>query len=166
MAHGNLPPEVMEPPAPIRIGVSACLLGEAVRWDGSHRHDAYLAGTLGRVFSFVPVCPEVGIGLGIPRPPIRLEGDSAAPQARGAQERGLEVSARLAAYAAEQVNTLGGVAGYVLKRGSPSCGMERVPVYRSTGGPPAQTGVGIYARVLMHALPLLPVEEAGRLAEA
>jgi uncharacterized protein YbgA (DUF1722 family)/uncharacterized protein YbbK (DUF523 family) len=158
-------PHWMHPDQPIRVGISSCLLGEAVRFDGQHKHDAYVTGTLGRVFTLVPVCPEVAIGLGVPREPIRLVGDPAAPPAVGVRNAARDVSDALRAYGRRMAGELGDLSGYILKRGSPSCGMERVKVYRGKGGMPARQGVGLYAAELMAARPHLPVEEEGRLGD-
>jgi len=147
----------------IRLGISSCLLGQKVRFDGGHKHDRYLTDVLGRWVSWVPVCPEVDIGLGTPRPAIRLE-------AAGAQPRlvmpstGDDLTERMQRYAAAKVDELrhGDLDGYVLKRASPSCGMERVRLWGDDGSA-TRKGVGIYARILMERWPHLPVEEEGRL---
>jgi len=151
----------------IRIGISSCLLGERVRFDANHKHDSYITQTLGRYFEFVALCPEVAIGLGVPRQPIHLAGDPGAPRAIGVRDPSLDVTARLAAYGRRAARQLAGtspVSGYILKGKSPSCGMERVKVYGERGHAPRQ-GRGVYAGALMQALPLLPVEEEGRLAD-
>jgi uncharacterized protein YbgA (DUF1722 family)/uncharacterized protein YbbK (DUF523 family) len=149
----------------IRIGVSACLLGEAVRFDGGHKQDAYLNGTLSQYFEFVSVCPEVAIGLGTPREPIRLVGALANPRAVGVRSPQLDVTTKLEAYGRLMGRELRDLSGYILKRGSPSCGMERVKVYKSNGMPIGKSASGIYARAFMAAQPLLPVEEEGRLGD-
>ena len=148
----------------LRVGISSCLLGHEVRYDGGHKRDAFLVDTLGQVVEWVPVCPEVELGLGIPRESIRLEGDPAAPQLVAVKHRTNHTSA-MARLARRRVDALaaGGIGGYVRKKDSPSCGMIRVRVYGDGGGPPARTGVGAFARVLLDRLPLLPVEEEGRL---
>ena len=153
------------PMAPLRLGISACLLGQAVRWDGEHRHDPFLAETLGRFVEWVPVCPEVELGLGVPREPIRLEGDPAAPRlvAENSRRDLTRAMKRLACARAAELARLD-LVGYVLKKGSPSCGMERVRVHG--GGRPLRRGTGLFARALMERLPLLPVEEEGRLRDA
>ncbi|HUE30220.1 MAG TPA: DUF523 and DUF1722 domain-containing protein [Verrucomicrobiae bacterium] len=151
--------------APLRLGISACLLGQAVRYDGGHKRDPFLAETLGRFVEWVPVCPEVELGLGIPREPIRLEGDPAAPRLVAVKSRRdlTRAMARLARARAEQLARLD-LVGYVLKADSPSCGMERVRVHRDRG-PARRRGTGLFARTLMERLPLLPVEEEGRLRD-
>lgn len=146
----------------IRIGISSCLLGQSVRYDSGHKRDAYINDVLGRYFEYVPFCPEVAIGMGIPRPPIRLAGDPAQPRAIGVKVDGLDVTDKLIAYAESVVASDPQISGYLFKRGSPSCGMERVKVYTEKGMPNGAS-VGIYAGVVMRAMPLLPVEEEGRL---
>jgi uncharacterized protein YbgA (DUF1722 family)/uncharacterized protein YbbK (DUF523 family) len=150
-------------PTRIRLGISGCLLGEKVRFDGNHRLDSYISATLGRVFDFVSICPEVAIGMGVPRPPIRLEGDPVHPVAVGVQDRSVDVTAALEAFSRRQVTQLGDISGYILKSKSPSCGMERVKVYQPGAAP--RNGSGVYARTLMERHPLLPVEEDGRLGD-
>jgi uncharacterized protein YbgA (DUF1722 family)/uncharacterized protein YbbK (DUF523 family) len=144
------------------VGISSCLLGQQVRFDGGHKKDGWITGPLGAFFDFLPVCPEVGIGLGVPRPTIHLVGDPARPRALGSRDASLDVTARLEAFGIAQLPRLEGLSGYILKSKSPSCGMARVPV-TSEKGMPAKVGVGIYARVLLERMPLLPVEEEGRL---
>ena len=150
----------------IRVGISSCLLGEEVRFDKGHKRDSYVMGTLSAYFEFVPVCPEMGIGMGTPREPIRLVGNPARPSAVGVRSKDLDVTDALEGFAAQTVQRLqaAGISGYILKRGSPSCGMERVKVY-SPKGMPSHSSSGIYARVLMEGMPLLPVEEEGRLGD-
>lgn len=146
----------------IQIGISSCLLGEEVRFDGGHKRDSYVMQTLGRYFEYVPVCPEVGIGMGIPRPPIRLEGDPDRPRAVGVRDKSIDVTEALEAFARRKIPELPPISGYILKSRSPSCGMARVKVYGEKGMP-AGNGSGVYARVLMEQMPLLPVEDEGRL---
>jgi len=162
----TVPPDWMQPHAPIRVGISSCLLGQEVRWDGNHSRDAYVNGTLAACFEFVPVCPELAVGLGVPRPPIRLVSvGSGLPRALGVRDAALDPSEALRAYGRRMAVELNDLSGYILKRGSPSCGMERVKVYRPTGGTPALRGVGLYAEELLAARPELPVEEEGRLGD-
>src|SRR5262245_20669000 len=151
----------------LRVGVSACLLGHEVRWDGGHKRDRFVTDTLGPWVEWVPVCPELELGLGVPREPIRLEGNPAAPRLV-APKSGTDHTAAMLRFARARVEKLvaDDLSGYVLKRDSPSCGMERVRVHRPRGGAPARTGVGFFARVLKERLPLLPIEEEGRLNDA
>lgn len=149
--------------APIRVGISTCLLGEKVRFDGGHKRDAYLVETLGRYFEWVPVCPEVEMGLGTPRETLRLVGSPGSPRLvfRGTGE---DITSGMQDWAKPRLDGLSreDLCGYILKSDSPSCGMERVRVYGSSGMP-NKAGVGIYASALMERFPLLPLEEEGRL---
>ena len=152
------------PEQPIAIGISSCLLGEAVRFDGNHKHDSWITSELGQFFTFRPVCPEVAIGLGVPREPIRLTGDVNAPRVTGTRDPALDVTDKLENYGRRMATELGpDISGYILKARSPSCGMERVPVYTGERGGVERKGIGAYARTLMASAPLLPVEEEGRL---
>lgn len=150
----------------IRVGVSSCLLGRAVRWNGGHKRDPCVASVLARHVEWVPVCPEMELGLGVPREPIRLEGDPKSPRLISRTTR-TDLTARMQAFARRRVRSLEALdlCGYVLKADSPSCGMERVRVHGRAAGRRKQ-GVGAFARVLMERLPLLPVEEEGRLHDA
>ncbi len=155
-----------DPRAPVRIGVSQCLLGENVRFDGGHKRDPFLTGTLARHVEFVPVCPEVELGMGIPREPVRLEGRVEAPRMVGVRT-GADHTEAMNAFARRRARALDAqdLCGYILKKGSPSCGMERVEVHRREGGPPGRHGTGLFARALLDHAPLLPVEEEGRLRD-
>lgn len=146
----------------IRVGISACLLGAAVRFDGGHKHDRFIAGQLGRYFEFVPVCPEMAIGLGAPRQPIRLVAEGGATRAVGTRDGALDVTGQLQAFGRETACNSSDLCGYIFKKGSPSCGMERVRVYAANAVPHAD-GIGLFAAEIMRACPLLPVEEEGRL---
>jgi uncharacterized protein YbgA (DUF1722 family)/uncharacterized protein YbbK (DUF523 family) len=152
-------------PDRIRLGVSACLLGEPVRFDAGHKHDRFLTDVLGRHVEWVAVCPEVEIGLGVPRETLRLVGMPGAP--RLVQPKtGEDLTARMQRYAGDRVRALAelNLDGYVLKRASPTCGLFRVRVYRESGVPAAD-GRGVFADALVRALPALPVEEEGRLTD-
>lgn len=160
-----MPPKAVGPdsPDPLRLGISACLLGREVRYDGTHSRDRFLTDGLGRWVVWVPGCPEVAIGLGIPRPAIRLE--SRGEEIRLVERDGEEdFTDRMRDHSESRVETLksAGISGYVLKSQSPTCGMERVKVWRE-GGMPTRDGVGVFAGVLMERMPHLPVEEEGRL---
>jgi len=148
---------------PLRIGISACLLGRKVRFDGGHKHDRYLTGTLGLYFDWVPVCPEVEAGLPIPRPTLRLElhdGDVRMVMPK----EGRDLTRAMRSYAKSRAAALAKeeLSGYLLKKDSPSCGMERVRVYKEQGRP-NRNGRGLYAEALLARFPHLPVEEEGRL---
>ncbi len=160
-----MPKFEQSPPLPIRIGISACLLGQKVRFDGGHKEDRFITRTLGAHFEWVPVCPEVELGLGTPRESMRLE------QAVGntllvvtnsrknlTQEMQIFSRARVEALTGEDLS------GYILKSNSPSCGMERVRIY-GPGSMRVRTGRGIFANVLLKRFPNLPAEEEGRLGD-
>jgi uncharacterized protein YbgA (DUF1722 family)/uncharacterized protein YbbK (DUF523 family) len=149
-------------PGRIRVGVSACLLGAQVRFDGGHKRNRFIDEQLREYFEFVPVCPEVAIGMGTPREPIRLVGLEASPRAVGTRNPALDVTERLRAYGHQVARDSGDLCGFVFKKDSPSCGMERVRIYNDKGMPQAN-GTGLFAAEIMRAHPLLPVEEEGRL---
>ncbi|MBD3648935.1 MAG: DUF523 and DUF1722 domain-containing protein, partial [Pseudomonadales bacterium] len=146
-----------------KLGVSSCLMGQQVRYDGGHKHNRYVTEMLGEWFDFVPWCPEVAIGLSIPRPPIRLVKKDDRIRAVGVEDGNLDVTERLADYARDNVPYFDELSGYIVKKDSPSCGMERVKIY--TEGMPERKGTGIYTGVMMEAMPDLPVEEEGRLSD-
>jgi uncharacterized protein YbgA (DUF1722 family)/uncharacterized protein YbbK (DUF523 family) len=149
---------------PIRIGVSACLLGEQVRFDGGHKRDAFLVDTFGRHVEWVPICPEIEAGFGVPREAMHLR--RVGHEVRLVTTRtGVDHTEAMRRYAATRVAALraNDLCGYVLKKNSPSCGMERVKVYG--GSAPVGNGRGLFAEALLEAFPHLPVEEEGRLSD-
>jgi uncharacterized protein YbbK (DUF523 family) len=150
----------------VRIGVSACLLGQKVRFDGGHKRDAFLAETLAPHVAWVPVCPEVEVGMGTPREPLRLV------RANGrvhmvTTRTAIDYTETMNDWAERRLDELAreDLDGYILKKDSPSCGVERVKVYRDDGSA-VRDGRGLFARTLLARLPLLPVEDEGRLADA
>ncbi|MEJ2622742.1 MAG: DUF523 and DUF1722 domain-containing protein, partial [Candidatus Thiodiazotropha sp.] len=145
------------------IGISACLLGHQVRYDGGHKKDNFVTNTLQDYFDFHPLCPETGIGLGVPRATIRLVGDPDNPQLVGVADPSNDFTMQMQAYTLEQTARLGHLSGYILKKDSPSCGMSRVKVYSEQGTHAQRKGHGIFAKLLMKQLPNMPVEEEGRL---
>ena len=148
---------------PIRIGISSCLLGEKVRFDGGHKHDRYITSTLGEYFEWVPVCPEMEIGLGAPRETMRLEqGDGGVRLVM--PKTGRDLTAAMLDYAIRRARKLEAedLSGCILKSDSPSCGLFRVRVYAATGMP-SRTGRGLFAEALAEHFPFLPIEEEGRL---
>ncbi|MBV8053992.1 MAG: DUF1722 domain-containing protein [Deltaproteobacteria bacterium] len=153
---------------PIKIGVSSCLLGAEVRFDGGHKRSDFLVDMLGSFVKFVPVCPEVEIGLGVPRATLRLVRDRNAPHMTRLVTNKTEIdyTGKMNSYAERRVVALGheDLSGYVLKKDSPSCGMERVRVYGASGMP-TRDGSGLFAAALMRRYPSLPVEEEGRLSD-
>jgi uncharacterized protein YbgA (DUF1722 family)/uncharacterized protein YbbK (DUF523 family) len=147
----------------IPIGISSCLLGNEVRFDGGHKHDRYITGTLGQYFDFVPVCPEVECGLPIPREAMRLVGEPETPRLVTVRS-GVDHTERMEIWARQRLAELAreNLCGFIFKSKSPSSGMERVKVY-DQNKVPHPVGVGLFARRFMAAFPLLPVEEEGRL---
>ena len=147
----------------IRIGISECLLGHEVRYDGGHKHDRFLTDTLGRYVEYVPVCPEVEYGLSVPREAMRLEGDPRNPRLVTIRSR-VDHTDGMLAYSNRRAAALESedLCGFIFKSKSPSSGMERVKVYTG-GGMPVNKGVGLFAGVFMSRFPLVPVEEEGRL---
>ena len=149
----------------IPIGVSSCLLGEAVRHDGGHKRNDYIRETLSRYFDLQPFCPEVAAGLGVPRPAVRLMQTATGVRALGVRDPGLDVTERLHDAAEARRAWHAGLCGYLLKKDSPSCGMERVRRYPEGREAPVRDGTGLYAERLLANFPLLPVEEEGRLMD-
>lgn len=152
------------PPRRVRLGISSCLLGQEVRYNGGHKRDAFLTDTFGQFVEWVPVCPEVELGMGTPRPPIRLETSAGGPLRLVMPSTGEDYTAAMREYSERRVADLGEARldGYVLKKDSPSCGLERVKVYGS-GGSPSRHGRGLFAEALAERFPHLPLEEEGRL---
>lgn len=149
----------------LKIAVSSCLLGEEVRFNGGHKLHRWLTKTLGDYADFVAYCPEVAIGLGIPRDPIRLIQTDRGIRAVNTDDASLDHTDALQAYAESVLPEMDGIDGYVLMQGSPSCGMERVKLYNAHGIP-EKIASGLYAEVIMRHKPWLPVEESGRLTDA
>lgn len=147
----------------IRLGISRCLLGEAVRYDGGHKLDRFLRDTLGQYVEYVPVCPEVECGLGIPREVMHLEGDPEAPRLITSRTR-RDVTDQMLAWAHRRVVELEdeGLCGFIFKSNSPSSGMERVKITNQSGMP-RKIGRGVFAGIFMKHFPSLPAEEEGRL---
>jgi uncharacterized protein YbgA (DUF1722 family)/uncharacterized protein YbbK (DUF523 family) len=148
---------------PLRLGVSRCLLGAEVRFDGGHKRDSFLMDVLSPYVEWVPVCPEVEAGLGIPREPIRLVTSTASSRVV-AINTGIDHTQRMQRFSEQRVKALEALnlSGYVFKKDSPSCGMERVRAYNAHGMP-TRSGVGVFARAFMANFPLVPVEEEARL---
>ncbi len=150
---------------PIRIGISSCLLGQQVRFDGGHKHDRYLTQTLGNYFEWLPVCPEVEVGLGTPRETIQLVQIDQQVRLRTTKTH-IDLTSKMRKFARQRVAALAkeDLSGYIFKKDSPSCGMERVKLHQPKGQA-KRTGVGLFAEALMAKLPHLPVEEEGRLCD-
>lgn len=146
----------------VPVGISSCLLGEPVRFDKGHKRDAYIVGTLSHYFDFRPFCPEMAIGLGAPRPTMRLIKKDDTVRCVVTKDYSIDVTDRLYDYAQQQ--NFADLCGYIVKKDSPSCGMMRVKTFGNDI--PHRDGVGIYADVIMRNHPLLPMEEEGRLGDA
>ncbi len=149
-------------PDRIQIGISACLLGQEVRFDGGHKASHYCQRELVEHFKFVPICPEMAIGMGAPRKSIRLIKHEDAILVRSA-DGSVDVTEELNAYSESKTAELDFLGGYILCAKSPTCGMERVTEYKPDSNDGQRTGIGVFARALMERYPYLPVEESGRL---
>lgn len=149
----------------ITLGISSCLMGQKVRYNGGHKRSSFVLNTLTRFFHLKPVCPEVEIGMGIPREPIRLIGtDADNYRLRGTDNPDKDFTDPMVAFAERKARALEpDISGYILMQKSPSCGMERVKIYHENGHPLGANGPGLFAKTLMATCPLLPVEEEGRL---
>ena len=161
-----LPPEeLLGPDLPLRLGISRCLLGEPVRYDGGHKLDHFLVDVLGRHVEWVPVCPEVEAGFGTPREAMRLVDDVAGPRLLTVRSRH-DYTGRMRRYAKTRVREFQALnlSGYVFKKDSPSCGTRRVRVY-ARDGRLLGTGKGLFAEAFQRAFPLTPIEEEGRLRD-
>ncbi len=147
----------------IKLGISTCLLGENVRYDGGHKLDRFLTDTLGQYVEYVPVCPEVECGLDIPRESMHLEGDPESPRLVTTHTK-QDMTDRMVRWANKRVLKLEkeDLCGFIFKSNSPSSGMERIRVYNDKGMP-VKKGVGIFARIFMDHFPLLPIEDEGRI---
>lgn len=141
-----------------RVGISTCLLGQAVRYDGAHKFSP-LCAELVRLVDFVPTCPELGAGLGVPRPPIRLVGDARAPRALRVDDPRVDVTQALQDFAAARLPELQNLCGYVFIQNSPSCGLHGVKLYDEDGNLKEQGSRGLFAAALTTAWPWLPVVE-------
>jgi uncharacterized protein YbgA (DUF1722 family)/uncharacterized protein YbbK (DUF523 family) len=150
---------------PLRLGISRCLLGEEVRFDGGHKQDKFLTEVLGRHVEWVPICPEVEAGLGTPREAMRLIGDVQKPRLVTIKS-GTDHTRALEAMTTDRIEQLKDMdlSGYVFKNGSPSCGIGRVRIYNQHGIA-SRKGVGLFARAVIEQLPLIPVEEEERLCD-
>ena len=148
--------------ANITLGISSCLLGNQVRHDGGHKRNIYATTILADYFTFRPFCPELAVGLGVPRPTIRLTRSDSGIRLTGSDDPTLDVTDAMKQWSQSTVQGMQDLSGFILKNNSPSCGMERVRVYDGNGVP-ARDGIGLFADSLMQAMPWLPVEEEGRL---
>lgn len=158
-----------DPALPVRLGVSTCMLGELVRYDGGHCRDDFLMIELAPFVNFVPVCPEMEIGLPAPRPTMRIVRGPGGDDRLVVPSTGEDLTERMRAYAAKRIGELRALEldGYVLKKSSPSCGLERIKIYATAAGKGDSVvdrkGRGLFARALIEQWPQLPLEEDGRL---
>ena len=148
----------------IRIGVSSCLIGEKVRWNGDHKQDRYVREILSRYFEYIPVCPEVEVGMGVPRETVALYGDPEKPSMISKKTQ-TDWTKPMEKYIKSRINTLcaDDLCGYIFKSKSPSCGMGRVPLYSEFGSHKVKHGPGMFANAFINSFPLVPTEEEGRL---
>ncbi len=146
-----------------RLGISACLLGQKVRFDGGHKREPFLTELFGKFVEWMPICPEVEVGMSVPRETVRLVGTLNHPRMI-AEKSGKDWTEAMNDFAAKRVRDIAEkqLSGYVFKKNSPSCGMERVKVYNSKGMA-ERKGRGLFAAAIMQQWPLLPIEEEGRL---
>src|SRR5690349_130057 len=147
----------------LRLGISRCLLGHEVRFDGGHKRDEFLTDIFGRYVEWVPVCPEVEAGLGTPREAMRLVGDPHHPRLITIKSAKDHTEA-LEGMPASRLPSLKDLSGYVFKKDSPSCGVQRVRIF-NRHGMPNRNGTGLFARAFMERFPMVPVEEEGRLCD-
>lgn len=148
----------------IKIGISSCLLGQEVRFDSGHKRDRYITDVLNKYFEYKPFCPEVAVGMGVPRPSIRLQKNDKGEIRALMPKTSEDYTDALTEYGLKIVPKLDELSGYIFKSKSPTCGMERVKIYPAESGKmPDHDGVGLYAKVLQEHLPNLPMEEEGRL---
>jgi uncharacterized protein YbgA (DUF1722 family)/uncharacterized protein YbbK (DUF523 family) len=147
----------------LKLGISACLLGEPVRFNGGHKRSALCTEVLAEHFELVPVCPETAIGLGSPRPAIRLVGDPLAPRALIPQDNDRDLTDALRAQGARVAREMDDISGFVLMHKSPSCGLHRVKLYRDNGHVAETSTRGVFAAALHSLRPELPLEDEGRL---
>jgi uncharacterized protein YbbK (DUF523 family)/uncharacterized protein YbgA (DUF1722 family) len=150
----------------LRIGISACLLGEPVRYDGGDKRDAFITNTLGRHVELVALCPEVAVGMGVPREPIQLLERSNGLRAVTIGNAVMDVTNALRTYGARMSRELGNISGYIFKSRSPSCGIGDVPIYRQGRQRSTRKGAGLYAHEWINRRPLLPTEDEARLRDA
>ena len=150
----------------LRLGISRCLLGDEVRFDGGHKRDNFLTDVFGRYVEWISICPEVEAGLGTPREAMRLVGDPQHPRLVTIKS-GTDHTRALQTMTTHRIEELKALdlSGYVFKKGSPSCGIERVRIYNEHGMP-SRDGIGLFARAFIEEFPLIPVEEEGRLCDA
>ena len=165
MEPGQAPRQSADIQGPVRILISSCLLGEKVRYDGGHKRDPLLVETLGRFFEYVPVCPELECGLPVPREPMRLSGTPDAPSLLGAASK-TDFTEFMLAWRRKKLRNIDqlDLSGYICRKESPSCGMDRVKVYCGSDAS-ERVGAGFFTKAFTERFPLIPVEEDGRLQD-
>jgi len=148
----------------IKIGVSSCLLGEEVRWNGGHKKDRYVQGVLDKYFDYVPICPEVDVGMGTPRETVALYGTLESHKMISKKSQ-TDWTEKMINYMNGRISEIGKIdlCGYIFKSKSPSCGIGRVPIYSEFGSSKVRHGPGMFASAFIKTLPLIPVEDEGRL---
>ena len=148
----------------IKIGMSSCLLGEEVRWDGDHKHDQYVRDVLGSYFDYVSICPEVDVGMGVPRETVALYGTLENPKMITKRSK-TDWTKKMNHYTKDRIHELTkeNLCGYVFKSKSPSCGIGKVPIYSEFGSSRMRHGSGMFASSFVKVFPLVPVEDEGRL---
>ena len=148
----------------IKIGMSSCLLGEEVRWDGDHKHDQYVRDVLGSYFDYVSICPEVDVGMGVPRETVALYGTLENPKMITKRSK-TDWTKKMNHYTKDRIHELTkeNLCGYVFKSKSPSCGIGKVPIYSEFGSSRIRYGSGMFTSSFIKAFPLVPVEDEGRL---
>lgn len=152
--------------AKAKLGVSSCLLGNEVRYDGSHKYCQYIADTLAEKFELIAFCPEVAIGLGVPRRPIQLVAVGDSIRLRGVEDPELDVTSDIQAYAQSLLPQLDKLSGYIFKSRSPSCGVADVPVYLVDGSAAPEPASGLFAQAIQDLLPDLPLSNEETLLDA
>lgn len=150
----------------ISLGISQCLLGEPVRFDGGHKRNRYLTDVLSQYVEYHAVCPELAIGLGVPRKPIRLIVTDGQDRIRSVENAGVDVTDALMQEAEHAVQQMPNICGYIFMQNSPSCGVYGLKRYSENGHGIDSRGRGAYAKRFMELMPLIPIEEAGRLNDA
>ncbi len=150
----------------IPVGISGCLLGQNVRYNGGHKRSAFCVDNLAEYFDFKPVCPEMAIGLGVPRPTIKLQGDFQSPRLVSSQDGLLDVTDAMVEFAEAQALQADSLSGFIFMRDSPSCGLYSTKVYNPSNGLYPKRRAGLFAEAIVAANPRLPVEEEGRLNDA
>ncbi len=149
----------------IKLAISSCLLGNKVRYDGGHKRSRYCLDVMSDWFEYLPICPEMGIGMTSPRPPIRLVDSNNSIRVKLVEDNSSDFTNALQSFAKQTLSSLRNISGYIVIRNSPSCGMERVKVYHENGNPSNKSSQGAYIAEIMRLRPELPVEEEGRLSD-